>query len=113
MSAPVHGSYYLSTDCFYIEINIEGSTGRIVEAKVHHTDSNTHTSQIGSSKHCAEIVECLTKGHFTKFVDHLEGLMAIYDLPNATPQEKTSAWKALSSVENDILRIDSLRGEII
>ena len=109
MAAPVHGCYYLSTDCFYVEINIEGSTGRIAEAKVHHIDSNNHSNQTSSSKNCPEIIECLTKGQFTKFVDHLEGLMAIYDLPNASAQDKTRGWNALSTLENDILRIDNQR----
>jgi len=38
MSAPVHGSYYLSTEMFYVEITID-SAGIVSEAKVHHIDA--------------------------------------------------------------------------
>ena len=106
MAAPVHGCYYLSTDCFYVEINIDGGSGRIVEAKVHHIDSNNQTNS--APKNCPEIINCLTKGDFAKFVDHLEGLMSIYDMPNASAQDKTRGWNSLSVLESDLIRIDSL-----
>ena len=110
-SAPVHRSYYLSTDCFYVEINIEGSTGRVAAAMINHElHQQTPNQQTSSPKNCPEMIDCLNKGQFSKFVDHLEGLMAIYDMPEASLQDKTQGWKALSSLENDILRIDQLRG---
>ena len=109
-SAPVHRSYYLSTDCFYVEINIEGSTGRVAAAMIKHEDiQHTPNQQTSSPKNCPEMIDCLNKGQFSKFVDHLEGLMAIYDMPEASLQDKTQGWKALSSLENDILRIDNLQ----
>ena len=106
MAAPVHGCYYLSTDCFYVEINIEGSSGRVAEAKVHHIDSNHPNQQTSASKNCPEIIQCLTKGEFQRFIDHLEGLMAIYDIPNATAQDKTRGWNALALCEADLARLD-------
>ena len=38
MAAPVHGCFYLSTEMFYVEINID-SAGIVQEAKVHHIDT--------------------------------------------------------------------------
>jgi len=108
MAAPVHGCYYLSTDCFYVEINIEGASGRIVEAKVHHIDSNHPNQQASSPKNCPEIISCLTKGDFNKFIDHLEGLMSIYDMPNASAHDKTRGWHSLSVLEADLIRIENL-----
>lgn len=106
MGAPVHGCYYLTTESFYVEINIEGSSGRIVEAKVHHLDSNNQ--QTSNAKNCPEIIHCLTKGDFGKFIDHLEGLMSIYDVPNASAQDKTRGWNSLSLLESDLIRLDNL-----
>ena len=110
MAAPVHGCYYLSTDCFYVEINIEGSTGRVAEAKVHHIDSNHPNQQASTPKNCPEIIQCLTKGDFNKFIDHLEGLMSIYDIPNCSAQDKTRGWNALALCEADLLRLDQNYG---
>ena len=76
----------------------------------HELHQQTPNQQTSSPKNCPEMIDCLNKGQFSKFVDHLEGLMAIYDMPEASLQDKTQGWKALSSLENDILRIDSLRG---
>ena len=104
-AAPIHGCYFLSTDCFYVEINIEGSTGRVVEAKVNY-DPNQQTST--PTKNCPEIINCLTKGDFNRFIDHLEGLMSIYDMPNASAQDKTRGWNSLSILEADLVRIDNL-----
>lgn len=106
MGAPVHGCYYLTTESFYVEINFEGSSGRIVEAKVHHVDSNNQQSS--TAKNCPEMINCLSKGDFAKFIDHLEGLMAIYDVPNASAQDKTRGWNSLSLLESDLIRFDSL-----
>ena len=39
---PVHGCFYLSTEMFYIEINID-SAGIVTEAKVHHIDPSKET----------------------------------------------------------------------
>ena len=111
MAAPVHGCYYLSTDCFYVEINIEGTSGRVAEAKVHHIDSSHSTQQTSASKNCPEIIQCLTKGDFNKFIDHLEGLMTIYDIPNASAQDKTRGWNALALCEADLLRLDQNFGQ--
>ena len=90
-----------------MEINIEGASGRIVEAKVHHIDGQQH-QQASTTKNCPEIINCLTKGDFNKFIDHLEGLMSIYDMPNASPLDKTRGWQSLSILEADLIRIDNL-----
>ena len=75
----------------------------------HEDIQQTPNQQTSSPKNCPEMIDCLNKGQFSKFVDHLEGLMAIYDMPEASLQDKTQGWKALSSLENDILRIDNLQ----
>jgi hypothetical protein len=106
-AAHVHGCYYLSTEEFFFEINIEGSTGRVAEAKVHHIDANQSSQQTSLPKNCPEIIECLTKGDFNQFVDHLEGLMTIYDMPSASPKDKTRGWNALSILESDLAKIGS------
>ena len=87
---------------------IEGASGRIVEAKVHHIDSNHPNQQASSPKNCPEIISCLTKGDFNKFIDHLEGLMSIYDMPNASAHDKTRGWHSLSVLEADLIRIENL-----
>ena len=50
-------------------------------------------------------MECLSKGDFAKFIEHLEGLSSIYDLGNAETKEKSRAWSALNSVEKDLEQI--------
>jgi hypothetical protein len=45
MGAPVHGCYYLSTEMFYVEINIDSATGDVNEAKIHHIDAATAQQQ--------------------------------------------------------------------
>ncbi len=111
MAAPVHGCYYLSTEMFYVEINIDGSTGRVAEAKVHHIDTTQANHQ--TTTNCPEIIECLTKGDFNRFVDHLEGLMSIYDMKNASPQDKSRGWSALSILEADLGKIYSTYKQFI
>jgi hypothetical protein len=44
MAAPVHGCFYLSTEMFYLEINID-SAGVVNEAKVHHIDATQQQHQ--------------------------------------------------------------------
>ena len=44
-SAPVHGCYYLSTEMFYVEINIDASSGAVNEAKIHHIDATQANAQ--------------------------------------------------------------------
>lgn len=50
MAAPVHGCFYLETEMFYVEINID-SSGNVKEAKIHHIDAtkgNQHSNtQVG------------------------------------------------------------------
>ena len=123
MAAPVHGCYYLSTEMFYVEINIDASSGAVNEAKIHHIDTTQANSQPSAQvrawnyslrKHkfhvlclqnCPEIMDCLSKGDFGKFIEHLEGLSSIYDLGNAETKEKSRAWNALNSVEKDLEQI--------
>ena len=47
MEARAHGCYFLSTEMFYVEINIDSESGTVKDAKIHHIDSaNGQTSQI-------------------------------------------------------------------
>ncbi len=54
MAAPVHGCFYLSTEMFYVEINIDGGSGgsgssagsaKVNEAKIHHIDATQQNQQ--------------------------------------------------------------------
>ena len=46
MEARAHGCYFLSTEMFYVEINIDSESGTVKDAKIHHIDSaNGQTSQ--------------------------------------------------------------------
>jgi hypothetical protein len=47
MAAPVHGCFYLSTEMFYVEINID-SAGIVKDAKVHHIDTTQPHQQPNS-----------------------------------------------------------------
>ncbi len=124
MGAPVHGCYYLSTEMFYVEINIDAGSGSVNEAKIHHIDSSGGSGggggsaaagassgggqQSGSSGsyNCPEMMECLSRGDFATFVAHLEGLVAAYDLgPAATAADKSRAWNALRCVESDLEQV--------
>ena len=47
MEAPAHGCFFLSTEMFYVEVNIDSASGMVKDAKIHHIDSaNGQTSQI-------------------------------------------------------------------
>ena len=37
--APAHGCFFLSTEMFYVEINIDSATGVVKDAKIHHIDT--------------------------------------------------------------------------
>ena len=46
MEAPAHGCFFLSTEMFYVEINIDSASGMVKDAKIHHIDTaNGQTSQ--------------------------------------------------------------------
>lgn len=100
MAAPVHGCYYLSTEMFYVEINID-QAGNVNEAKIHHLDA-TQTNPHPNAQNCPEIIECLSKNDFATFIKHLDGLVAIYNLNPATSPQKSQAWNALSAMESDL-----------
>ena len=110
MGAPVHGCYYLSTEMFYVEINIDAA-GNVNEAKIHHIvapGADGSSAASAASKHpttqnCPEIIECLSRGDFGEFVAHLEGLVAVYNLgSSASALDKSRAWQALSCAEQDL-----------
>jgi hypothetical protein len=56
---------------------------------------------------CPEIVECLSKGNFSRFVQHLNGLISVYNLPEVSAPDKARAWTALSVLEQDLETIFS------
>ena len=46
MEAPAHGCFFLSTEMFYVEINIDSASGLVKDAKIHHIDTASgQTSQ--------------------------------------------------------------------
>ena len=110
MGAPVHGCYYLSTEMFYVEINIDAA-GNVNEAKIHHivaqgadgSSASSAASKHPTTQNCPEIIECLSRGDFGEFVAHLEGLVAVYNLgSSASALDKSRAWQALSCAEQDL-----------
>jgi hypothetical protein len=44
----------------------------------------------------------LSSGNFSRFVQHLNGLIAVYNLPEATAADKARAWTALTVLEKDL-----------
>merc|ERR1719481_108584 len=64
-------------------------------------------SSTPSTVSAPEISECLTKGDFTMFVEHIKGLMAVYDLPECGNVDKSRAWQALSNLEHDLTLLAS------
>ena len=46
-------------------------------------------------------------GNFSRFVQHLDGLISVYNLPEASAADKTRAWTALTVLEQDLETIFS------
>ena len=46
-------------------------------------------------------------GNFSRFVQHLDGLISVYNLPDASAADKTRAWTALTVLEQDLETIYS------
>lgn len=105
---PGQHSFYISTEMFYLEIGIDNS-GVVAGTNIHHQNmqGGHHGSLPPSTQPCPEITECLTAGDFTTFVKHLEGLSAVYNLPDCSGEYKSSAWQALWTLEHDLMLIAS------
>ncbi len=70
MAAPVHGCYYLSTEMFYVEINIDASgagSPTVNEAKIHHIDATQATQQANQGPNVS--VESILLWSFESDVD--------------------------------------------
>ena len=74
-----------------------------VTIKVQVTKFSNHFFQ-----NCPEIIECLSAGNFSRFVQHINGLLSVYSLPDAaSAADKTRAWTALTVLEQDLESIFS------
>ena len=106
---PVHSAssithnFYISTETFYVEIIID-KTGSILETRINHQNSQGSTQ---STIQAPEISECLSRGDFDKFVDHLKGLISVYDLADCSHVDKSRAWQALFHLEHDLTLLAS------
>jgi len=105
---PGQHSFYISTEMFYLEIGIDNN-GVVQGTNIHHQNMQVghHGSLPPSTQPCPEITDCLTAGDFTTFVKHLEGLSAVYNLPECSGEYKSSAWQALWTLEHDLMLIAS------
>ena len=56
-------------------------------------------------QNCPGMVECLSSGNFNKFVQHLDGLISLYNLPVTDATQKFHAWTALTAMEQDLKTI--------
>ena len=82
-------NFYISTETFYVEICIDKSGG-VLETRIHHQNAQGSTP---NTIPAPEITECLSKGDFAMFVDHLKGLISVYDLADCGNIDKTRAWQ--------------------
>lgn len=87
---------FISSDMFYLEINMDRQTGTVNDVKIHH-----ECDQIES---CKELITCLQKGDFQDFTLQLEGLQSIYQL-NAEHKIKSKAYPVLRSMEMDLYHL--------
>jgi len=103
---PNNHNFYISTETFYLEICID-QNGTVLETRIHHQNPQGSMSSTPNIVSAPEISDCLSKGDFTMFVEHIEGLMAVYDLPECGNVDKSRAWQALSNLEHDLTLLAS------
>lgn len=99
MVAPAGLDLFISSDMFYLEINLDQS-GAVRDVKVNHEGKVEPQS-------CTELVSCLSKGDFADFTSQLEGFVSIYQL-NAEKKIKCKAFCALQSLEADLSTLAQL-----
>jgi len=99
-------NFYISTETFYLEICID-QNGTVLETRIHHQNPQGSMSSTPNTVSAPEISDCLSKGDFTMFIEHIEGLMAVYDLPECGNVDKSRAWQALSNLEHDLTLLAS------
>jgi len=104
---PNQHNFYISTETFYIEICID-HTGSVLETRIHHqTPGGSSMSSQHNTQSAPEISDCLSKGDFNIFCDHVKGLLAVYDMPDCSPLDKSRAWQALYTLEHDLSILSS------
>jgi len=104
---PNQHNFYISTETFYIEICID-QTGAVLETRIHHqTPGGSSMSSQHNTQSAPEISDCLSKGDFDTFCDHVKGLLAVYDMPDCSPLDKSRAWQALYTLEHDLSILSS------
>eukprot|EP00090_Calanus_glacialis_P040316 TRINITY_DN7026_c0_g1_i1.p1 TRINITY_DN7026_c0_g1~~TRINITY_DN7026_c0_g1_i1.p1 ORF type:complete len:1050 (-),score=275.98 TRINITY_DN7026_c0_g1_i1:749-3898(-) len=99
-------NFYISTETFYVEICID-QNGTVLETRIHHQNPQGSMSSTPNTVSAPEISDCLSKGDFTMFVEHIKGLMAVYDLPDCGNVDKSRAWQALYNLEHDLTLLAS------
>ena len=97
-------TFYISTETFYVEVRMDGE-GAVLETKIHHQSVERSAGSHHLEQAAPEISECLSKGDFAKFTEHLKGLMAVYAIPNCSALDKARAWQALYHLERDLERL--------
>jgi len=99
-------NFYISTETFYLEICID-QHGTVLETRIHHQNPQGSMSSTPNTVSAPEISDCLSKGDFIMFVEHIKGLMAVYDLPECGNVDKSRAWQALYNLEHDLTLLAS------
>ena len=98
-------NFYISTETFYVEICID-KHGIVLETRIHHQNQSSITSTPNVIP-APELTDCLARGDFSAFMDHLKGLISVYDLPDCGNIDKTRAWQALNILEHDLMLLAS------
>ena len=98
-------NFYISTETFYVEIIID-KHGSVLETRIHHQNQSSITSTPNVIP-APELTDCLARGDFSAFMDHLKGLISVYDLPDGGNMDKTRAWQALNILEHDLMLLAS------
>jgi len=100
--APSQHSFYISTETFYVEMNMS-HTGAILETKIHHQNPGGNSQH--STQPAPQISDCLSQGDFSQVREHLQGLLSVYDMPDCSPVDKSRAWQALYTLEQDLSQL--------
>ncbi|XP_032802072.2 mediator of RNA polymerase II transcription subunit 1 [Petromyzon marinus] len=93
---PTGKECYITSDMFYLEVQMEPS-GVVSDVRVaHHGEINPAS--------CPELTQILREGNLEEFSKHLEGLASLYKLPGDS-KLKTKVYLALQSLEMDLAKM--------
>ncbi|XP_052826525.1 mediator of RNA polymerase II transcription subunit 1 [Octopus bimaculoides] len=89
---------FVGSDMFYIQVAMD-KTGMAKDVKIAHQ---------GEPKSCQDLQEVLSRGDFSEFTSHLEGLCQIYNI-SGDKKQKTKTFLALQSLECDLSMLAQLQ----